>query len=54
MEIAVIAEGIETSEQRALLTAMGCRYGQGYLLAMPMEWRQAEVLLRSTAARGAR
>ena len=54
MEIEVIAEGIETSEQRALLTAMGCQYGQGYLLAMPMEWRQAEVLLRSTAARGAR
>jgi diguanylate cyclase (GGDEF)-like protein len=45
--IQVIAEGIETDEQRALLTAMGCEYGQGYLLAMPMDWRSAEKLLRS-------
>jgi diguanylate cyclase (GGDEF)-like protein/PAS domain S-box-containing protein len=47
MDIEVIAEGIETEEQRAALMGMGCRFGQGYLLAMPMEWRAAEVLLRS-------
>jgi EAL domain-containing protein (putative c-di-GMP-specific phosphodiesterase class I) len=47
IEVEVIAEGIETEEQRAALMAMGCRIGQGYLLAMPMEWRAAEVLLRS-------
>jgi diguanylate cyclase (GGDEF)-like protein/PAS domain S-box-containing protein len=45
--IQVTAEGIETDEQRELLTAMGCEYGQGYLLAMPMDWRSAEKLLRS-------
>jgi EAL domain-containing protein (putative c-di-GMP-specific phosphodiesterase class I) len=57
MEIQVIAEGIETDEQRALLTAMGCAYGQGYLLAVPMDWRAAEKLLgsgRSFARDGAR
>jgi EAL domain-containing protein (putative c-di-GMP-specific phosphodiesterase class I) len=47
MDIEVIAEGIETEEQRASLIEMGCRLGQGYLLAMPMDWRAAEVLLRS-------
>jgi EAL domain-containing protein (putative c-di-GMP-specific phosphodiesterase class I) len=45
--IDVIAEGIETEEQRALMADMGCRYGQGYLLARPMPWDQAQVLLRS-------
>ena len=34
--IKVIAEGIETEEQRALLTSVGCDYGQGYLFARPM------------------
>jgi diguanylate cyclase (GGDEF)-like protein/PAS domain S-box-containing protein len=47
LDIDVIAEGIETEEQRTLVADMGCRYGQGYLLAMPMTWEQAQVLLRS-------
>jgi diguanylate cyclase (GGDEF)-like protein/PAS domain S-box-containing protein len=47
IEADVIAEGIETEEQRALLTEIGCRLGQGYLLARPMDWRAAEGLLRS-------
>ncbi len=34
--IKVIAEGIETPEQRDLLTAMGCDYGQGYLFSKPV------------------
>jgi diguanylate cyclase (GGDEF)-like protein/PAS domain S-box-containing protein len=47
IEVEVIAEGIETEEQRALLTEMGCRLGQGYLLAMPMNSHAAQALLRS-------
>jgi diguanylate cyclase (GGDEF)-like protein len=31
----VVAEGIETPEQHALLQAMGCQSGQGYLLGRP-------------------
>ncbi len=34
--IEVVAEGIERPEQLELLRAMGCRLGQGYLLARPM------------------
>ena len=32
----VIAEGVETSEQLAVLRALGCDVGQGYLFARPM------------------
>ncbi|MFS8037077.1 putative bifunctional diguanylate cyclase/phosphodiesterase [Xanthobacter sp. AM11] len=34
--IDVIAEGIETPEQRALIAAAGCRYGQGFLISRPL------------------
>jgi EAL domain-containing protein (putative c-di-GMP-specific phosphodiesterase class I) len=30
-----VAEGIETTGQRDLLTEMGCRFGQGYLFSRP-------------------
>jgi diguanylate cyclase (GGDEF)-like protein len=47
IEAGVIAQGIETEEQLALLTEMGCRLGQGNLLAAPMNAQAAEGLLRS-------
>ncbi|MBX6749311.1 MAG: EAL domain-containing protein [Micromonosporaceae bacterium] len=36
LELEVIAEGIETPEERDLAADVGCRYGQGYLFARPM------------------
>jgi diguanylate cyclase (GGDEF)-like protein len=35
LNIQVIAEGIETPGQREALVAMGCEFGQGYLLGRP-------------------
>jgi diguanylate cyclase (GGDEF)-like protein/PAS domain S-box-containing protein len=36
LDLDLIAEGIETAEQLALLRELGCRLGQGYLLHRPM------------------
>ncbi len=46
LQLTVIAEGIESEVQRDLLVSMGCRYGQGYLMATPMPPDEAEELLR--------
>jgi diguanylate cyclase (GGDEF)-like protein/PAS domain S-box-containing protein len=49
LQLEVVAEGIESEAQRDLLTAMGCQFGQGYLLAMPMPAGQAQTLVRTGA-----
>jgi diguanylate cyclase (GGDEF)-like protein len=41
----VIAEGVETGEQLALLRSLGCDYGQGYLFSKPMEPEAATKLM---------
>ncbi|MCB5213986.1 EAL domain-containing protein [Rheinheimera aquimaris] len=35
LEVAVIAEGIETQQQHELLTELGCEFGQGFFFARP-------------------
>jgi EAL domain-containing protein (putative c-di-GMP-specific phosphodiesterase class I) len=42
----VIAEGVETEMQFQMLTELGCRQVQGYLLGRPMPAVQAQVALR--------
>ncbi|HET6263932.1 MAG TPA: EAL domain-containing protein [Usitatibacter sp.] len=38
----VFAEGIETGDQLSRLQALGCEYGQGYLLSRPVDATRAE------------
>ena len=47
LEKTVVAEGVETEEQRALLMGFACRYAQGYLFSRPVAVEVAEGLLRN-------
>ncbi len=42
----VIAEGVETAGQLALLKLLRCDYGQGHFLSKPLDDKQAEALIR--------
>ena len=46
----VVAEGVETEQQRALLLAAGCDYGQGYLFARPVPADEFDAILRAQRA----
>ncbi|MEO8359815.1 MAG: EAL domain-containing protein [Vicinamibacteria bacterium] len=37
LEMDVVAEGVETIEQRDTLKGLGCRYGQGFLFSRPLD-----------------
>ena len=45
LRMRVIAEGIETESQLAVLRNLGCDFGQGYLLARPQSRENAEQLI---------
>ena len=45
LDIRVVAEGIETEAERAIMQALGCSIGQGYLFAPPMEMARFEKVL---------
>ena len=60
LELRVVAEGIEEERQLQQLLRLGCRFGQGFLLARPMTVAALRELLKSgdipprKATRGAR
>jgi len=47
MGMRVVAEGVETVEQKAVLVDMGCYGFQGYLLGRPMEAAEMSLRLES-------
>ncbi|RKZ36901.1 MAG: PAS domain S-box protein, partial [Gammaproteobacteria bacterium] len=51
LKVKVVAEGIETREQREFLQGLGCEYGQGFFFAHPLEIDAFEKYLRDSVAR---
>ena len=47
--MSVVAEGVETSAQLAVLSGFGCDFAQGFLLARPMPLEQLLGMLRDGA-----
>ena len=45
LNLDIIAEGVETEEQRNILTLKGCRKFQGYLFSKPLPEEQLEAYL---------
>jgi EAL domain-containing protein (putative c-di-GMP-specific phosphodiesterase class I) len=54
LDMVVLAEGIETQEQLALLSDLGCEFGQGYLFSPAVRAQELpalrELVLRSWVA----
>ncbi len=48
LELDVVAEGVETEEQRKFLTEHGCQYAQGYFFSKPLVTDDMTKLLQST------
>jgi EAL domain-containing protein (putative c-di-GMP-specific phosphodiesterase class I) len=45
LQLSVVAEGVETEEQYALLQRNGCQFAQGYLFSQPVPHVTAQLLL---------
>jgi EAL domain-containing protein (putative c-di-GMP-specific phosphodiesterase class I) len=45
LDLAVVAEGVETERELDVLRTLGCRFVQGYLFGRPVESGQARALL---------
>jgi EAL domain-containing protein (putative c-di-GMP-specific phosphodiesterase class I) len=51
LRLDVVAEGVETSEQLALLRALECEKVQGFLFAEPLTSDAARILLATQGVR---
>ena len=48
LNMSVIAEGVETEEQRQILLSNGCTHFQGYLFGKPVPIEQFEAMLQAS------
>ena len=48
LQLRVVAEGVETEEQRTILTQLGCDDIQGYIFSRPLPVGEVEELMRSS------
>ena len=46
LKLDVIAEGVETAEQYAQLSALGCQFAQGFYFARPVNKNDATFLIQ--------
>jgi EAL domain-containing protein (putative c-di-GMP-specific phosphodiesterase class I) len=51
LNIGVIAEGVETAEQRAFLASLACEYAQGYYFSRPVNPAAAAAMLEAGGPR---
>jgi diguanylate cyclase (GGDEF)-like protein len=51
LRLLIIAEGVETEQQVAVLKDLGCQFAQGYLFSRPLPPDEAELFLRMRAGR---
>ena len=47
LKMMVVAEGVETEEQFAILVEMNCQFGQGYLFSKPLNKSQVDELIEN-------
>ena len=47
LDLELVAEGVESEEQRIILMELGCRRGQGFLFSKPLEDSEVRALLVS-------
>ncbi len=50
MKLSIIAEGVETEQQKVMLQGFGCNKAQGYFCARPMREAEYTELLRKEKA----
>ncbi|MBN4057743.1 EAL domain-containing protein [Pseudoalteromonas haloplanktis] len=52
LKLQIVAEGIETLQQKERLQELGCQIGQGYLLSKPLSFENAGNLIQTSKAEG--
>lgn len=52
LKFQIVAEGIETLQQKDRLQELGCQIGQGYLFSKPLSFDNADKLIQTSKAEG--